>query len=75
VHGIDEVACDPGRITGLDVGQLTKQLSEDGAQLGPGHVCTQTKVHSSAAEAQVRVGTATQVETVRVVERYLKTAN
>ena len=43
-------------------------LADDRAKLRPGHVRAQTKVHPAAAETDVRVGAATQVQAVGMLE-------
>ena len=65
---MDEVARDVGRVTRLDIGQLGEQFAEDRPQLGPGHVRAEAEVPATAAEAEVRVGLAAEIEALGRVE-------
>ena len=65
---MDEVARHVGRIACLDIRQLAEQFTEDGAQLRAGHMSPEAEVQSATAEADVRVGGAAQIETLRMVE-------
>lgn len=66
-----EIAWDITRFTRGDVGDLMEQFREDRTQLGAGNSGTQAKVPPAAAEPDVRIAFAAQVEAVRFIERAL----
>src|SRR3954462_9055950 len=69
LHAVDEGgALEHLGLAGLDVGQPLQQLAEDRAQLGAGQRRAETVVRAPAAEADVVIGIARDVEAPRVLE-------
>src|SRR3954462_549468 len=69
LHAVDEGgALEHLGLAGLDVGQPREQLGEDRAQLRAGQRRAQTVVRPAAAEADVVVGLARDVEAPRILE-------
>src|ERR1700722_15896606 len=65
---MDEGAAQQLRLARLDVGNHTEHLVEDRAQLSPRERRAHAVVGAAAAESEVMVGTASDVELPRVIE-------
>src|SRR5882724_9828346 len=71
INAVAEVPDEEIRLGRLDVRDARVDLAEQGLERGPGQRGTQTEVRPAAAEGDVRVRAAQDVEAERVVEDVL----